>query len=185
MVPWLTLGLHLGVAALKSRRNLALENLALRHQLLVLSRGSNRPRLTPLDRALWVWLSLSWKGWETSLRFPKWADCIIVTNVGRPEAATLRGARSPPGQPTPQTAEPSQAPDNDPVDSRSGHSPLPSHSVSDGVLANAGYKPALRALRFMGSLHIQRFNAHGDHERSTFNAQRSTNLKVESCALGV
>jgi len=68
MVPWLTLGLHLAVAALKSRRNLALENLALRHQLLVLSRGSNRPRLTPLDRALWVWLSHCWKGWKTSLR---------------------------------------------------------------------------------------------------------------------
>ena len=68
MIRWLTLGLHLAVAALKSRRNLLLENLALHHQLLVLSRGSNQPRLTPLDRALWVWLSHSWKGWKSSLR---------------------------------------------------------------------------------------------------------------------
>ena len=35
----------------------------------------------------------------------------------------------------------------------------------------------------MGSLHIQRFDAPWDHERSTFNAQRSTN--VESCAFDV
>ena len=68
MVCWLTLGLHLTVAALKSRRNLVLENLALRHQLLVPSRRANRPRLRPLDRALWVWRSHSWKGWKTSLR---------------------------------------------------------------------------------------------------------------------
>jgi hypothetical protein len=54
MVRWLTLVLHLAVAGLKSRRNLLLEILALRHQLLVLSRGSNRPHLTPLDRALWA-----------------------------------------------------------------------------------------------------------------------------------
>ena len=31
--------------------------------------------------------------------------------------------------------------------------------------------------RFMGSLHIQRCDAPGDHERSTFNAQRSTNVE--------
>jgi hypothetical protein len=43
-------------AILKSRRNLVLENLALRHQLLVLGRNARRPRLNPLDRALWAWL---------------------------------------------------------------------------------------------------------------------------------
>ena len=155
MVPWLTLGLHLGVAALKSRRNLALENLALRHQLLVLSRGSNRPRLTPLDRALWPWREIARnlarctdQPREGSPRFRKWADCIIATNVGRPEAATLRtGARSRPlsrrrkplRPPRPLTTIPSTPAAETPpvaIDSRSGHSPLPSHSVSDGVLAN-------------------------------------------------
>ena len=40
--------------------------------------------------------------------------------------------------------------------------------------SKAGYKPALRALRFMGSLHFQRLDAHGDHERPTLNAQGST-----------
>ena len=54
MVRWLILILRLAAASLKSRRNLLLENLALRHQLLVLSRGSKRLRLMPPDRALWV-----------------------------------------------------------------------------------------------------------------------------------
>jgi putative transposase len=67
MTRWLKVVLRLAVAGLKSRRNLILENLALRHQLLVLNRGSCRPRLTPLDRALWAWLSQTWSGWKTRL----------------------------------------------------------------------------------------------------------------------
>src|ERR1039457_6241674 len=68
MIVWLILILRLAAASLKSRRNLLLENLTLQHQLLVLSRGSKRPRLTPLDRALWIWLSHTWNGWKGSLR---------------------------------------------------------------------------------------------------------------------
>jgi hypothetical protein len=68
MIVWLILILRLAAASLKSRRNLLLENLTLQHQLLVLSRGSKRPRLTPLDRALWIWLSHTWNGWKVSLR---------------------------------------------------------------------------------------------------------------------
>jgi putative transposase len=67
MTRWLKVVLRIARAGLKSRRNLLLENLALRHQLLVLSRGSSRPPLTPLDRALWAWLSQSWDGWKTRL----------------------------------------------------------------------------------------------------------------------
>jgi hypothetical protein len=52
MIRWLTPVLFLAVAGLKSRRYLRLEILALRHQLLVLSRKSNRPRLTPLVRCV-------------------------------------------------------------------------------------------------------------------------------------
>ena len=67
MVRWLTFVLHLAVAGLKSRRNLLSEILALRHQLLVLSRNPKRPRLTPLDRVLWAWLSQAWAEWKTRL----------------------------------------------------------------------------------------------------------------------
>ncbi len=53
--------LSLGPAAI------ALENLALRHQLLVLQRSVTRPRLFRWDRILWVWLSRLWTGWRSSL----------------------------------------------------------------------------------------------------------------------
>ncbi len=68
MVGWLILFLRFAVAPFKGRWYLLLENLALRHQLLVLSRGSKRSRLMPPNRALSVWLFHSWKGWKTSLR---------------------------------------------------------------------------------------------------------------------
>ena len=45
----------------------ALDNLALRHQLLILQRSVSRPRLTRWDRVFWVWLSRVWTGWRASL----------------------------------------------------------------------------------------------------------------------
>ena len=41
-------------SSLRSKRELALENLALRQQLAVLKRGTKRPKLTNVDRAFWV-----------------------------------------------------------------------------------------------------------------------------------
>ena len=46
---------------------IALENLALRHQLLVLQRSVVRPHLSRWDRILWVWLSRLWTDWRASL----------------------------------------------------------------------------------------------------------------------
>jgi transposase InsO family protein len=46
---------------------IALENLALRHQLMVLQRSVRRPRLARWDRVVWVWLSRVWTGWRSSL----------------------------------------------------------------------------------------------------------------------
>jgi putative transposase len=46
---------------------IALENVALRHQLLVLQRSVGRSRLSRWDRILWVWLSRLWMRWRSSL----------------------------------------------------------------------------------------------------------------------
>jgi putative transposase len=54
-------------SALRSRRALVLENLALRHQLDVLQRNVKRPRLTNQDRVLWIFLSRLWSDWQTVL----------------------------------------------------------------------------------------------------------------------
>jgi len=53
--------------ALRSRRQLVLENVALRHQLEVLQRNAKRPRLRPSDRALWALLSRILPDWRQHL----------------------------------------------------------------------------------------------------------------------
>ena len=53
----------------KTRRDLAIENLALRHQIGVLKHtvGRRRLRLGTVDRGLWAGLSRVWSGWEQTL----------------------------------------------------------------------------------------------------------------------
>ena len=54
----------------RSRAALELENLALRHQIGVLRRSARkRPKLTPLDRLLWVGLSRIWTDWRSALSY--------------------------------------------------------------------------------------------------------------------
>jgi transposase InsO family protein len=50
----------------RARRELALENLALRQQLVVLRRAK-RPRLINADRIFWAWLSRVWAHWSDVL----------------------------------------------------------------------------------------------------------------------
>jgi len=53
--------------SLRSRRSLALENIALRHQLEVLQRNAKRPRLRPSDRVLWALFSRLLPDWRRHL----------------------------------------------------------------------------------------------------------------------
>jgi hypothetical protein len=76
MLCWLIFLFRLVAAVLKSRRHLLLENAALRHQHLVLSRNANRPRWDPVDRVLWVWLSVVWSRWRKALRLVQ-PDTVI------------------------------------------------------------------------------------------------------------
>ncbi len=52
---------------MKSRADLALENLALRQQLALLHRRAKRPRFGPIDRLFWTWLSSRWNRWREAL----------------------------------------------------------------------------------------------------------------------
>lgn len=55
------------VSALKSQRDLTLENIALRHQLMVLHRQPGRLRLKDRDRLLRIWLRRIWPDWHRTL----------------------------------------------------------------------------------------------------------------------
>src|SRR5688572_19383539 len=48
-------------------RQLALENLALRHQLAIYKRTVTRPRLRRTDRFFWIGLARVWAGWRQAL----------------------------------------------------------------------------------------------------------------------
>jgi len=63
-------------SSLRSRRELALENLALRQQLAVIGRRAKRPKLSTIDRAFWVALARLWSDWRTALTIVKPATVI-------------------------------------------------------------------------------------------------------------
>ena len=50
--------LIMSVSAISQRRDLTLENLALRQQLIVLKRQSNKPQLEDRDRLFWIWIRI-------------------------------------------------------------------------------------------------------------------------------
>ena len=63
----LRLWLGLVARSFRSRRDLLIENLALRQQIVVLKRKHPRPRLTALDRSFWLLARLLWSSWRQSL----------------------------------------------------------------------------------------------------------------------
>ena len=67
MVRWLRILIGTLRSSIRTHRELALENLALRQQLAVWKARQPRPRLTALDRIFWVVLSRAWKSWRSSL----------------------------------------------------------------------------------------------------------------------
>jgi hypothetical protein len=55
------------VSALKGRRALALENLALRQQVALLKRSVRRPRVTRIDRLFWIAFARYVDHWKSML----------------------------------------------------------------------------------------------------------------------
>src|SRR5438552_529017 len=68
MIRWFGILLRTFRSAVSTRRELALETLALRQQLAVWKARQPRPRLTAMDRIFWVALSRLWKNWRSSLQ---------------------------------------------------------------------------------------------------------------------
>lgn len=66
MILVLGLGIFLRALVVGSAA-VALENVALRHQLAVLQRSVGRPRLRRRDRVFWAWLARLWPAWRSSL----------------------------------------------------------------------------------------------------------------------
>src|SRR5438034_2343363 len=84
-----------------AHRHVALENLALRHQLAVYKRTVTRPKVRRSDRLFWVALSRVWVGWRQAL-------VIVSPNRscgGSAAASASTGPDSPPG---PSRAAPRQ-----------------------------------------------------------------------------
>jgi len=68
MVRWLGIPFGTLRSTVRTHRELALENLALRQRLAVWKAREPRPRLTELDRIFWVCLSRLWTRWRQSLQ---------------------------------------------------------------------------------------------------------------------
>ena len=84
----------------RSRAALELENLALRHQIGVLQRSvRKRPRLTPLDRLLWVWLFAIWSDWCSALAIVKPETVVAWHRAGFRLFWTWKVRRGQPGRP--------------------------------------------------------------------------------------
>ena len=68
---------------IRSRIDLQLENLALRHQIGVLQRSvKKRPKLTSMDRLLWFSLSRIWLDWRSTLAIVKPQTVVAWHRMG-------------------------------------------------------------------------------------------------------
>src|SRR5229473_6590875 len=85
--------------AVRTHRNLALENLALKQQLALLRRRSKRPRFGSLDRAFWVWLSRRWAGWREALHIVRPETVIRWHRKGFRSFWTWKSRRGRTGRP--------------------------------------------------------------------------------------
>ena len=96
MITLVLTGLFRGV---RTQRALVLENLALRHQLIVLRRSTPRPRLRPSDRLFWVLLSRLWHGWAEAVAIVQPETVIRWHRTGFKLLWTWKSRQRGPGRP--------------------------------------------------------------------------------------
>src|SRR5256885_10551952 len=87
-------------AALRTRTDLTLENLALRQQLALLRRRSKRPPVGLLDRVFWMWLSQWWARWREALHVVQPRTMIRWHRQGFRAFWNWKSHRGRPGRPT-------------------------------------------------------------------------------------
>jgi hypothetical protein len=86
-------------SALHTRRDLVLENLALRQQLAVFKRRDPRPRLTHPDRLFWIARSRVWSRWRETMVFVKPETVVGWHRWAFRRFWTWRSRRRLPGRP--------------------------------------------------------------------------------------
>ena len=96
MITLILTGLLRGV---RTQRSLVLENLALRHQLVVLQRTVPRPRLRTIDRLLWILLSRLRNGWTDAVSIVQPATVIRWQRTGFKLFWTWKSRRNGTGRP--------------------------------------------------------------------------------------
>src|SRR5215472_7171815 len=86
MLNSLLLTIRFLVLVFSGHRRVALENIALRHQLAVFTREKKRPRLRDRDRLFWITLQRLWKDWRSALVF---VQPETVTGMATQEIQTV------------------------------------------------------------------------------------------------
>jgi putative transposase len=81
----------------RAKHELALENLALRHQIHVLQRPRRRPRLKGVDSVLWVVLKRAWAQWPTAVMIFRPETVIAWQRAGFRNVLALEIVASPGG----------------------------------------------------------------------------------------
>jgi len=71
MTKWLSILVHSLTSLIRTRRDLAFENLLLQQQLAVLKEKGARPQLSAADRSFWVLVSKLWPRWRDALHIVK------------------------------------------------------------------------------------------------------------------
>jgi putative transposase len=83
----------------KQRRELAVENLALRQQLALFNRNHKRLRIRRMDRLFWVWISRIWERWRELLIVVKPDTVVRWHRKGFALYWTWLSRRNPVGRP--------------------------------------------------------------------------------------
>lgn len=97
-MPDLTLLVNLLQLAVKDRTQLALENIALRHQLAVYKRSVKRPNINDRDRIFWLTIMRMLKEWRQALVFVQ-PDTVVRWHRKGFKHYWRRKSRSKPGRP--------------------------------------------------------------------------------------